>query len=153
MKSQQGIYAVEFAIVGSIFMLLMLAIIEMGRLYFTYNALYEVSRRAARLAVVCQVDDIDLTTMARFDGVNIVPNLTDNNVIISYHKADGSTAIGTDIDLIRARVVNYQHQFLVPGLAVTLNFSDFITVLPRESLGVFKVDEAAGAGAGFTDCS
>ena len=153
MRAQRGVFAVEFAIISSIFMVLLFAIIELGRLYFTYNALYEVSRRAARLAVVCQVGDPDINTMARFNGTEIVPNLVDSNIIISYHQDTGVVAIGSDIALVRARVVNYQHQFLVPGLMMTLNFADFITVLPRESLGVFKVDDDAPAGAGFTDCS
>ena len=153
LKPQRGVYAVEFAIIGAIFLMLLLSIIEMGRLYFTYNVLYEVSRRAARLAVVCQVNDLDVNTMARFNGINMVPNLDASNVSISYHQFDDTAATGLDIDFVKAQIINYQHQFLVPGLHMTLDFSPFTTNLPRESLGVYKVDEDdPNPGTGFIDC-
>lgn len=153
MKKQQGVYVVEFAIVGVIFFMLLLSIIEMGRLYFTYNVLYEVSRRAARLAVVCRVDDIDLPTMASFNGINMVPNLTISNILITYHRFNGTPAVGSDIDVVKAQVIDYQHQFLVPGLNFTIDFSDFTTNLPRESLGVYRIDESDPLSTGLTDCN
>ena len=153
MRKQQGVYVVEFAIVGAIFFMLLLSIIELGRLYFTYNVLYEVSRRAARLAVVCQVDDIDIKKMARFNGINIVPYLSDSKVSISYLRFNGTPATGIDIDIVKAQIINYQHQFLVPGLNLTLNFYDFTTSLTRESLGVYKIDESDPLSTGLTDCN
>ena len=56
LNKQKGIYTVEFAIVGAVFFLLFFAVLEVGRLFYTWNVLTEASRRAARLATVCYLD-------------------------------------------------------------------------------------------------
>ncbi len=153
MRYQKGVYVVEFAIIGATFLMLLIAIVEVGRLYFTYNVLNEVARRAARLAVVCQIDDSDVSNMARFNGINMVPNLTSTNITINYQQFNGAAATGLDIDMVTAQITNYQHQFLVPGLYMTLDFSTFSTSMPRESLGIYPEDEDNPTpNAGFTDC-
>lgn len=144
MKRQSGVYMVEFAIVGSIFLLLLFAIIEIGRLLYTYNVLHEASRRAARLAVVCQVDS-DITNISLFKGAKLIPNLNASNLSISYRDLNGSITTGNDIDMVRAEIINYQHQFLLPGLSLFLNSPNFTTNLPRESLGVYR--------GGTTNCN
>jgi Flp pilus assembly protein TadG len=136
MKHQQGIYAVEFSIVAGVFFLLLFSAIEVGRLLYTYSVLQEASRRAARLAIVCQTST-NIDNIALFNGINLVPNLGPSNLAIYYLKADGSTATGSDIELVRAEIQNYQHTFLVPGLTRTLNSPIFSTTFSRESLGVF----------------
>ena len=134
----------EFAIVGSIFLLLLFSIIEIGRLLYTYNVLHEASRRAARLAVVCQVDS-DITNISLFKGAKLIPNLTASNLSITYRDLNGSITTGNDIDMVRAEIINYQHQFLLPGLSLLLNSPNFTTNLPRESLGVYR--------GGTTNCN
>ncbi len=153
MRSQKGVYAVEFAIVAGIFMLLLFAIIEIGRLMFTYNVLHEASRRAARIAVVCRVDDVDIANMSLFDGVNLIPNLSSANLVISYLTKEGAeplTPLG--IEIVRAEISNYQHNFLVPGLYRIINSPTFTTNLPRESLGVYHVEDE-DPGSGYIDCN
>ena len=152
MKYQRGVYAVEFAIVAGIFFMLLFAIIEVGRLMYTYNVLHEASRRAARIAVVCQIDDTDIKTMALFNGANLIPNLTTANLSISYLDEFGNAATGIGIVLVRADIANYQHQFLVPGLSRGINSPTFSAYLPRESLGVYHVEEE-DPGSGFIDCN
>lgn len=144
MIKQRGVYVIEFTLVAAVFFILLFAAIEFGRLLFTYNVLHEASRRAARLAVVCQVNS-DINSIALFNDAEILPNLNATNLTISYLSYDGNNASGIDIDLVRAEIKDYQHQFLVPGLYRTLNSPTFVTTLPRESLGVFK--------GGTTDCS
>ncbi|GIU27945.1 TadE/TadG family type IV pilus assembly protein [Shewanella sp. MBTL60-007] len=144
MKKQNGVYAVEFTFVAGIFFVALFAAIEFGRLLFTYNVLHEASRRAARLAVVCQVNS-DINSIALFNDASILPNLTASNLNISYLAYDGTPATGIEIDLVRAEITGYNHQFLVPGLYRTLNSPTFSTTLPRESLGIFQ--------GGTTDCS
>lgn len=152
-----GVYTIEFAIVGSLFFLLFFAAIEIARLMFTWNVLTEVSRRGARLATVCNILDdpgVDDQTIVQPSGVarissfsnnTILPNLSENNVLISYLQLDGTTASNfTDIVLVRVEIVNYQHQLLVPGSYITLNSPTFSTTLPRESLGVSPF--------AYTDC-
>ncbi|MGS0724729.1 TadE/TadG family type IV pilus assembly protein [Shewanella sp. 0m-11] len=143
-KKQRGVYVIEFTLVAAVFFVLLFAAIEFGRLLFTYNVLHEASRRAARLASVCQVSS-DINSISLFNDAAILPNLSASNLTISYLAYDGTVATGIDIDLVRAEINNYQHQFLVPGLYRTINSPTFSTTLPRESLGVFK--------GGTTDCS
>lgn len=148
MKRIRGLYAVEFSIVASVFFLLLFSAIEVGRLLYTYNVLHEAARRAARVAVVCLVTD-DTRNLGLFNGASLVPNLNVANLKISYLDIDGSDSTdltyGSDIKLVRAEIINYQHQFIIPGLTMTLNSPIFSSTLPRESLGVFK--------GGSTTCS
>lgn len=49
---QEGVTAVEFALISIFFFTLVLGIIELGRLMYVWNTVQEVTRRAAREAVV-----------------------------------------------------------------------------------------------------
>ncbi|RTR38871.1 pilus assembly protein [Shewanella canadensis] len=151
MRYQRGVYAVEFAIVGGLFLMLLLAMLEVGRLMYTYNVLHEASRRAARIAVVCIINDVDIQTMGLFDGVELVPNLTNANLIINYVDTAGDTASGIDIAMVRADIVNYQHQFLIPGFDRIISSPTFTTTLPRESFGVYPVGSSGKSG--LIDCN
>ncbi|MFT6926229.1 MAG: Flp pilus assembly protein TadG [Psychromonas sp.] len=161
-SKQKGVYAVEFAIVGSLFFVLFFAVIEFARVIFTWDVLTEVSRRGARLATVCHVQrqSTDLTspdfrligaaatpnevlTAAIFSDADydakMIPNLTPENIKISYLDYAGNTASTfAQISLVRAEIVNYSHQLLIPFFSITLNSPSFSTTLLRESLGVTR---------------
>ena len=53
---QQGAAAVEFALICLLFFTILFAIIEFGRMMYVYNTMQEVTRSAARAAVVRWVD-------------------------------------------------------------------------------------------------
>ncbi|WP_028110269.1 TadE/TadG family type IV pilus assembly protein [Ferrimonas futtsuensis] len=143
LKKQKGVYAVEFAIVATVVFIALFACLEVSRLMFSYNVLTEASRRAARLATVCSPDlsasptaPAALQTLALFDGTDFGPNISTANLTIEYLQLDGTAATSFDkIDLVRASITNYQHTFVVPGLTFQINSPDFVTTLPRESLG------------------
>ncbi|MBZ2168918.1 MULTISPECIES: TadE/TadG family type IV pilus assembly protein [Marinobacter] len=146
LKKQGGVYAVEFAIVASVVLVMIFAAFETGRLMFTFNTLEEVSRRAARLAVVCQ-PDLEVVPEApdglkalALDGMDeLVTGLTLNNLNIRYLAENGAVAnTAMQIDLVSASVENYQHQLIIPGFFITLNAPGFTTTLPRESLGATR---------------
>lgn len=44
-RSMRGVFVVEFAIVGLMLFVLLFGVLEMGRLFFTVNALNEAARR------------------------------------------------------------------------------------------------------------
>jgi Flp pilus assembly protein TadG len=50
--SRSGIASIEFALVGSVFLMALLAVTDFGRLMFTYHALADAARQAARYAIV-----------------------------------------------------------------------------------------------------
>jgi len=142
-NKQQGVYTIEFAFVGALFFLLLFAVIEVGRLFFVWNVLTEASRRGARLATVCHFDHDAISAFtpmqeaALFDKVTMAPNLSITNLRISYLQMSGAPVTDIrDIALVRAEIINYQHQLIIPGLFLTLNSPSFATTLPRESLGV-----------------
>ncbi|WP_022942112.1 TadE/TadG family type IV pilus assembly protein [Psychromonas hadalis] len=155
-KKQKGVYTIEFAIVASIFFILFFAVLEFSRLMYTWNVLTEISRRGARLATVCNVlEDTDdqqslyqspaVLNAATFADINLLPNLSSANLNISYLNLNGSTATSfSNIRLVRAKVVDYQHQLLIPFFDITLNSPSFSTTLPAESLGVTRYK--------YTDC-
>jgi len=147
-KRQAGTTSVEFAIVGMVMMLCLLGVIEVSRLLFVINALGESTRRGARLAVVCPVNDPAIAQMAVFNstgGTNspIVNGLSTANIQLEYLDATGAP-ITTDltipanyatINYARVQIVNYVHQWIFPG-AWTFNMPPQPSTLPRESLGV-----------------
>lgn len=144
-KYQQGVYAVEFAIVATVVLTLMFAAFEAARLMYAHNILVEASRRAARLAVVCAPSvgvpaaPAALRDLAMFDGTSLLRNLSTDNLSISYLTQAGAQAnTWAEIVLVRATISNYQHALIIPGFFITLNSPAFSTTLPRESLGATR---------------
>lgn len=149
-KCQTGVYSVEFAIVGAVFFLLLFAVLEVGRLFFVWNVLTEASRRGARLATVCHFDHVAVSAFdpmreaALFNKLPMAPGLTITNLQVTYLQIDGAPVIDIkDIALVRAEIINYQHQLIIPGLFLTLNSPSFSTTLPRESLGATRTKYTA----------
>jgi hypothetical protein len=146
---QSGLASVELAIVGTIVMVTILTVLEIGRALFVYNALEEATRRGARMAAVCQLSDPAIAEIAVFNpsggGANssIVHGLDTANVSIQYLRANG-TAIAdpaanyADIEYVRVGVKGFDHEFFIPGVSAIFQTPQFITTLPRESLGVTR---------------
>ena len=145
-KKQNGVYSVEFALVGLTFFMLLFMLLELGRLFFIWNVLTEASRRGARLASVCSFDS---GSMSAFDGMkeaalfnndlDLVPNLALANLQIEYLTFDGDAAANfAAVDLVRAKIIGYSLPLITPGFTMTLNSPRFSTILPRESLGVSR---------------
>jgi len=141
-KRQKGVYVVEFAIIGSVFLVAMFLVMEFARLLFVYNVLDEIARRGARLASVCHFSQLaSFNTTSRLDG--IVLNINSAELVVEYLDEDG-VSITDDLSVlanfnkiryVRARIQGYQHQGLFP-MALTFNAPNFQTTLPAESLGI-----------------
>lgn len=99
---QRGAAAVEFALVMVPFFLLLLGAMEFGRLLYLWNTVQEVTRRAARQAVVSQFDKNTVQNIQRsavFLAPNVngalpaAPEITNAKVVIRYlRNADGDLA-------------------------------------------------------------
>lgn len=159
LRYQQGITIVEFTLVASTLLLLVFAILELGYLTFNLQALNDLTRRAARIATVCQVDDGDVIKSLALS--EFVPKgFTNANLAIDYLDADGKPvpnvlADDAPIHYVRAQVVDYNY-----GLSGILNFLGdngvisvpaFETVLAAESLGVGRLEPSTGDGV-YIDC-
>ena len=152
---QRGLTSVEFAIVGLIFFVVLFGVFEVARAFYTFNALDEATRRGARMAAVCQLNDPAIAEVAVFNpsgggaNSNLIPGLSTANIQVDYLDTAGTTiadpvANGGLIDYVQVSIVNYQHQLIIPGIFPTINSPDFRATLPRESLGVSRF--------GFTPC-
>lgn len=150
-QRQQGATTVEFAIVAAILFIMIFGVFEVGRAYYAYSMLDEVTRRGTRLAAVCPINDPAIAQMAVFNASgdagtsNLVTGLAPGHVVIDYLDA-GNNVVSTPADpisfmqirYVRARIVGYQHNISVPFVAglTSIQMPEFESILPRESLGV-----------------
>lgn len=90
---QRGATAVEFAIVAMLFFTIVFGIMEFGRVLYVWNTVQEVTRRAAREAVVRGFADVGKVSRAAVfnpetgSGTAYLPaakEITDGNVKINY---------------------------------------------------------------------
>ncbi len=146
-KRQQGLYLVEFAIVGGVFLLILFTLIEFGRALFVMNSLGEATRRGVRLAVVCPIGDAAIREVAIFNlpggggNSSMIPGLTTANVVVEYLDAAGTVIGNPTADFIqiryaRVRIANFTHTFLIPFVNISRVTAGFPATLPRESLGI-----------------
>jgi hypothetical protein len=114
---------------------------------FVMNALAEATRRAARVATVCPINDPAIREVGLFNAPggggtsSIVGGLTAANFAIDYLGANGNVigdpvASFTQIQFVRVRIVGFQHQVLIPFMTTVFTTPGFATTLRRESLGV-----------------
>jgi len=138
-QRQRGITSVEFAIIGVLLFMLLFGVIEFGRLLSTFATLGESTRRAARLATVCPVNDPGITSTGLFAGL---PGFTSANLLIQYLKDDGTvlaSPAGADyasIQYVRVQVTGYSISLAIPLINPSITTPAFPVTLPRESLGV-----------------
>ena len=152
---QRGTTTVEFAIIGSLFFILLFGVIEFGRALFVANALTESTRRGARMAAVCPVGDSRPALVAIMADANghsgIAPDLTTANVQVSYLNQTGATLANPTANIpsiryVQVRIVGYTQQMLIPFLLPQILMPSFSATLPIESLGYSPTQQA------FTPC-
>jgi Flp pilus assembly protein TadG len=142
-RRQQGLSTVEFALVAVVLFMLIFGVIECGRAFFVASALDEATRRGARMAAVCPVNDPAIAQAAAFNG-GLIPGLGTSDIAIDYLDDAGAVVIDPpaagflDIRYVRVRVVGYQHQMFIPLVTPLSIFTmpEYATILPRESLGI-----------------
>lgn len=139
MRNQRGATAVEFAIVGLVFLTVLIAVIDVSRLFWHLASLDEATRRGARVAAVCPPNDPHIAQTALFGG--LIPGLETQDIDIQYLNIDGTavdptTAVGYgSIRHVRVSIPNFQIQTFVPGLQALITMPAFETTIPSESLG------------------
>lgn len=135
-RRQEGMATVEFAFLAAALMLVLFGIVELGRTLFVLNALTESSRRGARMAAVCPLNDPAIAQSAVFDGAAIVPGLTTDHINVQYlDEVSAPTGAFSQIRYIRVSIEGYSHRLLIPFLTLEFSSPDLAATLPRESLG------------------
>ena len=150
-KHMRGIYTVEFAFIGVLVFTLLFGVVEMGRLYFTVNALDEAVRRGTRLAAVCNISDPVVLRRAIFNAAGdagnsqLIGDLATTNLTLTYLDVNGAL-VANPADLVsvngfrairyvRLSLQNFVFNLFIPGFAVPITLPTFRATLPRESLG------------------
>jgi Flp pilus assembly protein TadG len=128
---------VEFALVAVVFFMLLLGIMDFGRMLFTWNAAAEATRWGARVAVVCDQNSNQIRALMK----RILPELTDANIVITYN--DGYNPDGTPNTLcdkstckgVEVRLANFTFTPVSPFMNFGLTtVPPFSTYLVRESM-------------------
>jgi Flp pilus assembly protein TadG len=92
-RRQRGQGLVEFALVIPLFVLLFMAIVDLGSAVFTYNSLTNAAREGARLAIVNQDENSIILQAERQVSV---AEINAPNVSVSFYqvKSDGTADTG-----------------------------------------------------------
>jgi Flp pilus assembly protein TadG len=146
-RLQSGLTSVEFAIIGTVLMMVVFGVIEMSRALFVANTLTEATRRGARMAAVCPVGDPKPASVAVFDSgsgsSSVVAGLSTANVQVQYLDVNGNPianpTVPANYALIRyvsVSIVGFTQTMLIPNLVRSIPMNGFTATIPRESLGV-----------------
>ena len=148
MRIQRGLTTVEFAIVGFVLFLVIFAIIDLNRIFYTYAALDEVTRRGARMAAVCPINDPEIQRAAIFNTAGgtaspLVGGLETQHILLEYLDEDGAvvpnptaTANFIQIEFVQVSIQNFQVDVLIPFIDRVITMPPKRTTMPRESLGI-----------------
>lgn len=122
-----GTALVEFALIALVFFSLLIGVVELGRLLYTWNAAVEATRWGARLAAVCDQGDTTIKDKMRV----MLPQLTDGNIVVAY-TPDGCGV--TNCQSVAVSVTGLSITTMIPLVRFTLPLPSFSTSLPRESM-------------------
>jgi hypothetical protein len=143
MKKMRGVVTVEFAIVGAALMMVIFGCLEFGRATYTLAALNEGTRRAARLAAVCPINDPKIVPAVNFLGVS---GFSASDVTLNYLDANGTVLAGTpaspSVSYVQVKVGG-SIPLAIPFLSTAIGPS-FTVTLPAESLGITIAADGSG---------
>ena len=159
-KNEAGSTMAEFAIVAGVFFMLIIGIIEFGRLLYTHNALTDATRRGARYAIVNPMNaqcvpyvvvygeaNIDPSNSCAASGPALISGLTVANVKVAYEGADldndpstPPTDFGMNLGTVTVSIGTgdtppYQHTVSIPFFRQTLTMPPYSTTMTAESAG------------------
>ncbi|PMG94437.1 TadE/TadG family type IV pilus assembly protein [Vibrio breoganii] len=149
-KKQKGLAVVEFTIVSTVLFIAMFGIIELSRFVFSLQMLNEVTRKSARLATVCLVTEVsqivNSSSIAAIAPSGFQPEmlkidyLNDSGDVLYSGTGSISNDTFKDISFVRVRAENFSYtvSLLTSILGDVINMPNFETILPSESLGIYR---------------
>jgi Flp pilus assembly protein TadG len=136
---RRGQALVEFALVIPIFLLVLVAIFDLGRAVFAYNTLTNAAREGARMAIVNQYKP---TIVARAKQATAIVELNDPSVTVDFYQvnADGTPDTSHQCALVAVgclAVVGFEatYQPITPFISNIL-FKNGVTLTARAVLSV-----------------
>ena len=145
-RNEAGSTMAEFAMVASVFFMVLIGIIESGRLFYTHNALTDAARRGARYAVLHKESEVAcVRNMVVYGEANVDPDtcaptgpplisgLVPANVSVVY---TGPSPNPFGMNLGTATVtIEYSFTINVPLFSRTITMPKYSTTLSAESAG------------------
>jgi Flp pilus assembly protein TadG len=147
----RGTYTVEFAVIGLLVFTLLFGVLEMGRAYFTVNALDEAVRRGTRLAAVCNINDVVVLRRAIFNAAGdagnsqLIGDLATTHLTLTYLDVNGAVVANPGdlisvngfraVRYVQLSLQNFVFKLFIPGFGASITLPTFQATLPRESLG------------------
>jgi Flp pilus assembly protein TadG len=138
-STRRGQALVEFALVIPIFLLVLVAIFDLGRAVFAYNTLTNAAREGARMAIVNQYKP---TIVARAKQQTAIVELNDPSVTVDFYQvnADGTPDTSRQCALVAVgclAVVSFEatYQPITP-LVSNILFKNGVTMTARAVLSV-----------------
>ena len=126
---QNGMAAVEFALIASLFFAVLFGIIEIGRVLYYLNAATEATRLGARVAVVCDMNAPAIKTRMQ----SMLSILTNASISVVY-LPDGCNQ--TTCETVTVSIVpnSLTVNTFIPFIPFSVKMPSFSSTLPRESL-------------------
>jgi Flp pilus assembly protein TadG len=146
-NNERGAALVEFAIVASVFLTMLFAVVEFGRFLWTHNALTDAARRGARYATIRKNDSAGIAAVKNMvvygdpnanpaTAIPVAPGLTTSNVLVEYQNYNGVLLSSK----ASVSIINYNFQFSVPLIGGSTPMPAYRTSLPGESVGFVPCD-------------
>jgi Flp pilus assembly protein TadG len=153
--NERGTTMAEFALIASVFFMIVFGIIEFGRMLYTHNALTDATRRGARYAalhreakitcvknvVIYGESAVNPSTCAA-TGPALINGLAITNVSVAYQGADDDndpntppTSYGSNLGTATVTISNYTFNLSIPFARQTLTMPAYTTTLTAESAG------------------
>ena len=150
-SGQRGGTLLEFTFIAPFFFMMLVGIVMAGNLFFTHNALVDATRRGARFASMqaaanpagtirttqgCDTTGPNLTAIKNYaiygntagSGTN-VSGLQPANICVEY------SGFGVQTGTVTVSVINYNFNFVIPGLSRVIAMPAYRTTVSGESAG------------------
>lgn len=129
----------EFTVVSTVFLMMLVGIVSAGNLFYTHNALVEATRRGARYAVMhpngstTDVKNVVVygTTTPAQGATSLIYNLQPDNVLVTYPGTGINVASGT----VTVTIDSYSFPFVIPTRTTSIPMPPYRTTLSGESAG------------------
>ncbi len=136
-QSVRGGTLIEFAVVATVFFMMLVGIVAAGNLYYTHNALVEATRRGARYAVMnptgstTNVKNVVVygTPTPAQGATSLIYNLQPTNVTVTY------TGLNVAQGTVTVTIDNYTFPFVLPTRTTSVTMPQYRTTLTGESAG------------------
>lgn len=129
---QQGSYIVEFALISAFLMMILIGIMEWGRIIYTWNLAAETTRYGARLAALC-----DKNSPSILRGMQTrMPTIQASQINVNYYSTGMSlnACDASNCQLVEVSLQNIAISPLIPFLNLSLNAPPFRTTQLREAM-------------------